>query len=87
MAFWAVKIGFSWFPIDGPVLDLQQRGELELPQTPAAFNTSIFSRITIKKLIQTLCVVLISYGQTLFLVLVVFCSFFLVFRNIFDKNY
>ena len=55
MAFWAVKIGFSWFPIDGPALDLLQRGVLQLPQTPAAFNTSIFSRITIKKLIQTLC--------------------------------
>ena len=36
--------------LPGPAVE----GESQLPQTPAAFNTPFFSRITIEKLIQTL---------------------------------
>ena len=38
----------------GSALDSLWGGELQAPQTPAAFNTPFFSRITIEKLIQTL---------------------------------
>ena len=41
-------------PQHEPALDPLRREELQLPQTPAAFDTPFFSRITIGKLIQTL---------------------------------
>ena len=47
----------NWIPLDPqhePALDLLQGGALQFPQTPAAFNTPFFWRITVEKLIQTL---------------------------------
>ena len=38
----------------GSALDPLRGGESQLPQTPAAFNTPFFSRITIENLIQSL---------------------------------
>ena len=49
--------GKNWIflvPQHGSALDMLRGEESQVPQTPAAFNTPFFSRITIEKLIQTL---------------------------------